>query len=432
MSIIRDDISSNNMELTDFKRHSTGISQQMQVQLTELREKLTFAFGEITTLVTFKTQSDQEMMQGITSLQQSLSGKTTDLESLKRSYAQEHSQLQSMLIQIQNHLSLTNSEVQSARHACERAQHDSEQKFVEVEDNLRTLEEQLYVGNAESRDQMLQLQEEIQRLHESLSSVSAEFVDHKRTTNSFHNKLQAQVWSIEEGRKKRHQPQPQQQQQLRSVEESSDAPWSLPQRPERHHAHESSPYQNDVTPPSQVASCLSSMTPPHSAHSTTTLPLVTETHGAPDVGKDVRSTHLPFAGSPASKGDGHPSYKDSKTHSSACAASSAGSAAMGVPSRSPAVPSRQSAPSYVLHPATSLTTVASQPVSSPTIAPAAVSTGAVATTVHLPQARTFVSPGTPHLQGISISPSATARSPSPSTRHTVLLPGPTQMLPRRQ
>merc|ERR1712079_895905 len=47
---------------------------------------------------------------------------------------------------------------------------------------------------------MLQLQEEIGRIHDSLASVNAEFLDHKRTTTSLHNKLQSQLWALDEGR----------------------------------------------------------------------------------------------------------------------------------------------------------------------------------------------------------------------------------------
>jgi len=201
MSVIRDGITSNNMELIDFKRNSTGISQQMQSQLTDLREKLTNAFGEITSLVRQKTVSDQEMMLDINNLQDNLSCKTSELETLKRSYSQAHAQLQSSLIQIQNHLQVTTGEVQTAKAACDKAQRDITDRFTDIDDSLHVLEDELSVGNAENRNQMLQLQEEIGRIHDSLASVNAEFVDHKKTTASMHNKLQSQLWGLEEGRR---------------------------------------------------------------------------------------------------------------------------------------------------------------------------------------------------------------------------------------
>jgi uncharacterized coiled-coil DUF342 family protein len=202
MSVIRDGITSNNVELTDFKRHSSGISQQMQSQLTDLREKLTNAFGEITSLVKQKTNSDQEMMQDINQLQSNLSCKSAEMENLKRNYSQAHQQLQNSLIQINNHMSVTKNEIANATASSERVQQDMSQRLGDIDSNLRGLEETLQIGNAENRNQMLQLQEEISRIHESLASVSAEFADHKRATNSVHNKLQSQVWSLEEGRKR--------------------------------------------------------------------------------------------------------------------------------------------------------------------------------------------------------------------------------------
>jgi len=205
MSIIRDGIASNNMDLTDLKRHSMGVSQQMQCQLTDLREKLTNAFAEITALVRQKTTADQELMQDIHGLQSNLSSKTAELEALKRSYSQAHQQLQSCLIQIQNHLGVTATEVKSALGCCERVQHLTTHRLGEMGGNLRGLEDLLSVANAEHKDQMKQLHEEIARIHESLASVSHEFVEHKRSTNSVQNMLQSQVWGLEDGQR-RQQP----------------------------------------------------------------------------------------------------------------------------------------------------------------------------------------------------------------------------------
>merc|ERR1719468_1065221 len=56
---------------------------------------------------------------------------------------------------------------------------------------------------------MLQLQEEIARIHESMASVNAEFLDHKRATNSVHNKLQSQVAGLEDGRRRQTPMEPQ-------------------------------------------------------------------------------------------------------------------------------------------------------------------------------------------------------------------------------
>jgi len=200
-SIIRDSITANNMELTDFKRHSSSISQQMQSQLTDLREKLTTAFGEITALVKQKTQSDSEMMQDVNTLQQNLSQKTYELEALKKSYSQAHQHLQSSLIQMQNHLQVSKAEVSTAKVNCERVQRESAGRFNQIEQNLKSMTEDYTRGTTEVRSQLRQLKDEIARIQQSVTAVSGDFEEHKRASTAIHNKLQAQVWTVEEAKK---------------------------------------------------------------------------------------------------------------------------------------------------------------------------------------------------------------------------------------
>jgi len=203
MAIIRDRITSNCSELTEFKRHSSQIAQQMQGQLSDLREKLTNAFGEITTLVKQKTLSDQEMMKEINSLNQNLSYKTAEVEALKRSYAATHQQLQNQLIQIQNHLSVTGTELTNAKAHVDQVQKDSVHNFTEMEQSLKRTEDQLVVGSQENKGQMYQVSEEIQRIHETLTTVSTDFMEWKRMTNSNSHKLQQRLWALEENQKRR-------------------------------------------------------------------------------------------------------------------------------------------------------------------------------------------------------------------------------------
>merc|ERR1719359_2177053 len=79
MGIIRDGITKECTELTEYKRHSIAVQQQMQSQLTDLREKLTNAFGEITSLVKQKTATDQELNSEINNLHSQLSMKSAEL-----------------------------------------------------------------------------------------------------------------------------------------------------------------------------------------------------------------------------------------------------------------------------------------------------------------------------------------------------------------
>jgi hypothetical protein len=238
MSIIRDGITSNNVELGDFKRHSTAISQQMQAQLTDLREKLTNGFSEITSLVKSKTLSDQDMMKDVNELQQGLQLRTQELEALKRSYAKAQHELQSSLIQIQNQIQVTNSEVQQARASSGRIQEETGSRVGEIDLSLRNLADDLKVGNSENRNQMIQLQDDITRIHEAIANVTAEFNDHKKTTNQMNNKFQSGLWALEEGKKTnqnanrmRMQQQQQQQPGQQPVPQSVSRPPASPHMP---------------------------------------------------------------------------------------------------------------------------------------------------------------------------------------------------------
>jgi len=202
MGIIRDGITSNNTDLTEFKRHSTSIQQQMQSQLTDLREKLTSAFGEITSLVKQKTTTDQELMSEINSLQQQLSLKTAELDALKKSYSQTHQQLQNHLLQIQTQVQGTYSDIQAVKRHAQGIYEGATIKFQDIEENIRRLEGLLEEANRENQTQGQSLQEDVSKVHEGLTSLSAEFFEHKRNATATQNKLQSQTWVMEEARRR--------------------------------------------------------------------------------------------------------------------------------------------------------------------------------------------------------------------------------------
>merc|ERR1719281_1763645 len=202
MGIIRDGISSNSTDLTEFKRHSISIQQQMQSQLTDLREKLTSAFGEITSLVKQKTATDQELMSEINSLQQQLSMKSAELEALKKSYSSTHQQLQNHLIQIQSQLQTTSSEIASAKKRAQSVQETTQGKMNEVEQTLQRIRQTLDTTGRESHSHAMLIQEDIAKIHEALTALSADFFDHKRLTLQVQNKLTSQVSLLEESKRR--------------------------------------------------------------------------------------------------------------------------------------------------------------------------------------------------------------------------------------
>lgn len=209
MGIIRDGITSNSTDLTEYKRHSISIQQQMQSQLTDLREKLSSAFGEITSLVKQKTATNQELLSEIQALQTQLSMKTAELEALKKSYSSTHQALQNNLIQIQTQLQSTRSEIDAAKKQTQAVQDSAGFKMTEVEQTLQRLCGMLETTGREGQNHAMLIQEDIAKLHEALTALSADFFEQKRLTLQVQNKLTSQVSLLEEGRRRTpDQPQP--------------------------------------------------------------------------------------------------------------------------------------------------------------------------------------------------------------------------------
>jgi len=202
MGIIRDGITKECTELTEYKRHSISMQQQMQSQLTDLREKLTSAFGEITSLVKQKTATDQELNSEIHALHSQLAMKTAELEALKKSYSSTHQQLQNNLIQTQQQLQTTSGEIHTAKKQAQAVQESAFSKMTQVEQALQRLRGLLEGTGREGQSHAMLIQEDIAKLHEALTALSADFFEQKRTTLQVQNRLTSQVSQLEESRRR--------------------------------------------------------------------------------------------------------------------------------------------------------------------------------------------------------------------------------------
>eukprot|EP00913_Durusdinium_trenchii_P022443 g21081.t1 len=205
MSVIRDGITSNSADLTEYKRHSISVQQQMQSQLTDLREKLTSAFSEITSLVKQKAATDQdsnptELLSEIHALGRQLSMKTAELEALKKSYSSTHQQLQQNLVQLQGQLQSTGAEMVAAKKQAQAVQESVQHKLDEVELLTQRLRDQVEAGGRDGNATALAVQDDIAKLHEALTGLSSDFFEHKRLTQQVQTKLSSQVAALEDGR----------------------------------------------------------------------------------------------------------------------------------------------------------------------------------------------------------------------------------------
>merc|ERR1719169_319886 len=80
LSEIKEGMTTNSLQLADFKRHCTSVQQQLLTQVTELREKLSDCFAEIATLARQKAEVDLRAQQELQTFREVLTTKTRELD----------------------------------------------------------------------------------------------------------------------------------------------------------------------------------------------------------------------------------------------------------------------------------------------------------------------------------------------------------------
>merc|ERR1740130_483062 len=167
------------------------------------------------------TSTDQELMSEIQALHSQLAMKTAELDALKKSYSSTHQQLQNNLVQTQQQLQGTSGEIHAAKRQAQAVQEGALTKMSQVEQALQRLRGLLESTGREGQSHAMLIQEDIAKLHEALTALSADFFEQKRTTLQVQNKLTSQVSQLEDSRRRARQNvesnPPDQSQQMAAV-----------------------------------------------------------------------------------------------------------------------------------------------------------------------------------------------------------------------
>ncbi|CEM09856.1 unnamed protein product [Vitrella brassicaformis CCMP3155] len=205
MGVIRNGITSNNTELMEFRRHTATVQQQMQSQITDLRDKLMDAYNEIANMVKAQTQFQQEMRSEYQGLQEQLQLKTIQLETLKKAYSQTHQQLQTQITNLQNELSESQSRLDEYRRQSDRANEDGMQKLCElqVSSEMQRQEWQKFRNTYEETSANVHsTQKDIQQ---DLGGLLNDFREWKAVIESNHEALHRSVVGLDARQQPQHQ-----------------------------------------------------------------------------------------------------------------------------------------------------------------------------------------------------------------------------------
>merc|ERR1719473_1773841 len=104
MGIIRNGITQNNSDLTEFKRNTATVQQQMQSQICDLRDKLTDAYTEIANMKKSKGHFEQELAANYHSLGDQMQFIRQEIETMKKGYSQTFQNHQDQILETKHTL----------------------------------------------------------------------------------------------------------------------------------------------------------------------------------------------------------------------------------------------------------------------------------------------------------------------------------------
>eukprot|EP00397_Hematodinium_sp_SG-2012_P050952 GEMP01059452.1.p1 GENE.GEMP01059452.1~~GEMP01059452.1.p1 ORF type:complete len:309 (+),score=65.87 GEMP01059452.1:240-1166(+) len=197
MGIIRNGITSNNTDLTEFKRNTATVQQQMQSQITDLRDKLHENFNDIATMKKTKSQFEQEVHTEYHSLAEALQFKTLELESLKKAYSQTHQQLQQQILQLQAEVKEIRMKSDDAGRQTLSMHEQNINKMAEIEMAAQYGNNEMARLRSDHDHAIANVAENMNRWNDTLRDLSKEFHSFQKTMNANQQKMHANVWDLQ-------------------------------------------------------------------------------------------------------------------------------------------------------------------------------------------------------------------------------------------
>ncbi|CAD7943821.1 unnamed protein product [Amoebophrya sp. A25] len=197
MGIIRNGITSNSSELSDFKRHCSQVQQQQQSQLSDLRQKLQEAYNEMSEMKKAKAQSDQEMAADYQTLAEQLNIKSVELDTIKKTYAQTTQQLQQQILELQTEV----NEVRLQREDTHRMAASCNENLVretgEIAQTARSTATEFERVKQDHDHAIANLAENMNRWNDTIRDLSKEFHEFQKLMTNQQARLQMGLDSVQ-------------------------------------------------------------------------------------------------------------------------------------------------------------------------------------------------------------------------------------------
>lgn len=198
MSMIRNAITSNQTELSDFKRHGATIQTHMQSEMNEIRESLSTVFMEITAAVRNNTAADQDIKLKIQSLNEQAVRNETQFAQLADAADQSQSKLRNAVQELQFSSERMRSEVGTLRQQTDGLQTGVGERAERTSGALHQVQDDLRAQLERRRDHLRKMVNDVTLIGESLKGLVSDFGATRRGSEDLQGKLQSTVYAMDQ------------------------------------------------------------------------------------------------------------------------------------------------------------------------------------------------------------------------------------------
>lgn len=198
LDLMRDAVNANNNELIDFKRHSSTIQQQLQGQVTELREQMSEALKEISGIQRQRNDIEVRCTTEINNIRDALNVRQAEMDAIRRSQADQISQLHSSVLQVESKFQQNESDMSNLKKALASSQDQTIGKFSEVDKAMSLFHGSVHTVRSELQETKQDWKKGQDLLGQAISTLSQDLADFQKHMNTVMNKLQSDVYKLEE------------------------------------------------------------------------------------------------------------------------------------------------------------------------------------------------------------------------------------------
>mmetsp|Transcript_61646 Transcript_61646/g.198583 ORF Transcript_61646/g.198583 Transcript_61646/m.198583 type:complete len:357 (-) Transcript_61646:101-1171(-) len=202
MSMIRNAITSNHTDLSDFKRHGAAIQQQMQSEINEIRESLSNVFMEITAAVRNNAAADQDIKLKIQSLNEQAVRNETAFAQLADAADQSQSRLRSAVTEMQLTSERMRDELGGLSRHAESLEAAVGERAERIGADMDQLAQDLHVQLERRREHLKRMVSDVVTIGETLQNLVADFGEQRKGASDTQGKLQTSLYTLDQTMRK--------------------------------------------------------------------------------------------------------------------------------------------------------------------------------------------------------------------------------------